>query len=139
MPASIFIKTTNCRTRSINNICETCVTVTWIQLNLQLLRTTGEAKYGDEMERTLYNHLAAAQNPRGDDWCYYTAMEGRKPYDKGISCCHSSGPRGMALAPQAAYLRSHGDGGDMLLVSTLRNIAGHAGTRRPESEGGANE
>ena len=103
----------------MSSICETCVTTTWIQLNLQLLRLTGEAKYGDELERTFYNHLAAAQHPRGDDWCYYTALEGRKPYDKGISCCHSSGPRGMALAPQAAYLRGHGDGGDLLLVNTL--------------------
>ena len=66
------------------NICETCVTATWIQFNLQLLRLTGEAKYGDELERALYNHLAAAQHPRGDDWCYYTALEGRKRYDKGI-------------------------------------------------------
>ncbi|MGO9114304.1 MAG: glycoside hydrolase family 127 protein [Thermoguttaceae bacterium] len=101
------------------NICETCVTTTWIQLNLQLLRLTGEAKYGDELERSLYNHLAAAQHPRGDDWCYYTALEGRKPYDKGITCCHSSGPRGMALAPQAAYLRGHSGGADVLLVSTF--------------------
>ena len=57
-----------------SNICETCVTTTWIQLNLQLLRLTGEAKYGDELERSFYNHLAAAQHPRGDDWCYYTAL-----------------------------------------------------------------
>ena len=78
------------------NICETCVTVTWMQLNLQLLRLTGEAKYGDEFERSLYNHLAAAQNPQGDNWCYYTPLEGRKRYDKQITCCHSSGPRGMA-------------------------------------------
>ena len=83
---------------------ETCVTTTWIQLNLQLLRLTGDAKYGDELERSIYNHLAAAQNPRGDDWCYYTALEGKKQYDAGITCCHSSGPRGMALAVQAAYL-----------------------------------
>ncbi len=102
-----------------NNIGETCVTTTWIQLNQQLLRMTGEAKYGDELERSIYNHLAAAQHPRGDDWCYFTALEGRKRYDKGITCCHSSGPRGMALAPQAAYLRGHDAGGDMLLVSTL--------------------
>ena len=109
----------SCRTQVAEHICETCVTVTWIQLNLQLLRMTGEAKYGDEMERSLYNHLAAAQHPHGDDWCYYTALEGRKHYDKGITCCHSSGPRGMALAPQAAYLRGHGNGGDLLLVSTF--------------------
>ena len=95
--------------------------MTWIQLNLQLLRLTGEAQFGDELERTLYNHLAAAQHPHGSDWCYYTALEGRKPYDKGITCCHSSGPRGMALAPQAAYLRGHDVGRDVLLVNTLES------------------
>jgi hypothetical protein len=106
------------------SICETCVTVTWIQLNLQLLRLTGEAQFGDELERAFYNHLAAAQHPNGSDWCYYTALEGQKPYAKGINCCHSSGPRGMALVPQAAYLRGHhaGRGGhDVLLVSTLES------------------
>jgi len=96
-------------------ICETCVTVTWIQLNLQLLRLTGEARYGDELERSFYNHLAGAQHPRGDDWCYYTALEGVKSYDKGITCCHSSGPRGLALTPQAAYLVGAGT----LYVDTL--------------------
>jgi DUF1680 family protein len=104
-----------------SNICETCVTTTWIQLNLQLLRLTGEAKFGDELERTIYNHLAAAQNPRGDDWCYYTALEGTKPYDKGINCCHSSGPRGMALVPQTAYLKRQAGGFDVLAVSTLES------------------
>lgn len=103
------------------NICETCVTVTWMQLNLQLLRLTGEAKYGDEFERSLYNHLAAAQHPRGDDWCYYTPLEGRKQYDKQITCCHSSGPRGMALAPQAAYFCQHSRDGNTVCINTLEN------------------
>ncbi|HEY4989243.1 MAG TPA: beta-L-arabinofuranosidase domain-containing protein, partial [Opitutaceae bacterium] len=84
---------------------ETCVTTTWIQLNLKLLQLTGGAAYADEVERSLYNHLSAAQNPRGDDWCYYTALEGTKHYDTGITCCHSSGPRALALAPAAAYLQ----------------------------------
>jgi DUF1680 family protein len=101
------------------HVGETCVTTTWIQLNLELLRLTGAARFGDELERAIYNHLAAAQNPRGDDWCYYTALEGHKPYDKGITCCHSSGPRGMALAPQTSYLRGHAAAADALLVSTL--------------------
>jgi DUF1680 family protein len=102
------------------HVGETCVTTTWIQLNLQLLRLTGESKYGDELERSFYNHLAAAQHPRGDDWCYFTALEGKKPYDAGINCCHSSGPRGMALAVQAAYLRGDPDlGPDTLIVNTL--------------------
>ena len=94
---------------------ETCVTVTWLQLNAFLLAQTGEAKYGDEIERSLYNQLTAAQNPHGDDWCYYTALEGVKHYDRGITCCHSSGPRGLALAPTLAYLEA----GDAIYVNTL--------------------
>ena len=103
------------------HIGETCVTTTWIQLNLQLLRLTGEAKYSNELERSFYNHLAAAQHPRGDDWCYYTALEGKKPFDSGITCCHSSGPRGMALAVQAAYLKTKLNGADALAVSTYES------------------
>jgi DUF1680 family protein len=94
---------------------ETCVTTTWIQLNAALLSQTGEAKYGDEIERSLYNHLAAAQSPGDGDWCYYTALEGVKHYDKGITCCHSSGPRALALAPMLAYLQA----GNVLCVDTL--------------------
>ncbi len=100
---------------------ETCVTTTWIQLNLQLLRLTGEAKHGDELERSIYNHLSAAQHPRGDDWCYYTALEGKKQYDAGITCCHSSGPRGMALAVQAAYLKGIGGETENLVVNTFED------------------
>ena len=101
------------------HIAETCVTTTWIQFNLSLLQLTGEARFGDELERSLYNHLAAAQHPGGEDWCYYTALDGKKQYDKEITCCHSSGPRGLALAPQTAYLRGRGRASDVLLISSF--------------------
>jgi hypothetical protein len=88
------------------NVAETCVTTTWIQLNSQLLRLTGEARFGEQLEKTFYNHLAAAQRPDGAQWCYFTSLEGTKPYGPGINCCVSSGPRGMALVPQHVWLRS---------------------------------
>lgn len=91
------------------NIGETCVTVTWIQLNAQLLRLTGEAKYADEIERAYYNHLAAAQLPDGSKWCYYTALLGTKPYGNSTNCCLSSGPRGIAMAPQLALFTRSAD------------------------------
>lgn len=100
-----------------SNICETCVTVTWEQMNLQLLRLTGEAKYADEVERSVYNHLFAAQKPTGDDWAYYTPLEGRKPYDSATTCCHSSGPRGVALLPEFTYMVSHGEGREGVVVN----------------------
>jgi DUF1680 family protein len=104
--------------RMYANICETCVTVTWEQMNLQLLRLTGEARYADELEKSVYNHLLAAQKPTGDDWAYYTPLEGHKPYDSQTTCCHSSGPRGVALIPEIAYMTS-ADGG--LVVNFYNN------------------
>ncbi len=100
-----------------SNICETCVTVTWEQMNLELLRLTGEAKYAAQAERSIYNHLLGAQKPTGDDWAYYTPLEGIKPYDNFTTCCHSSGPRGVALIPSFAWMTS-ADGG---LVVNLYN------------------
>jgi DUF1680 family protein len=100
---------------------ETCVTTTWIQLNAALLSQTGQAKYGDEIERSLYNQLTAAQSPADGDWCYYTALEGVKQYDKGITCCHSSGPRALAIAPTVAYLQE----GDVVCVDTLETSRAH--------------
>lgn len=101
------------------NVSETCVTTTWIQLNQQLLRLTGEARFGAELERTFYNHLAAAQRPDGAEWCYFTSLEGTKPYGPGINCCVSSGPRGMALAAQQVCLRTRAGTNDVLLVNLL--------------------
>ena len=99
------------------NVGETCVTTTWIQLNGQLLRLTGEARFGDELERSYLNHLAAAQRPDGAQWCYYTSLQGTKPYGAGTNCCLSSGPRAMALAPAFAYLKYQVEGQDGLAVN----------------------
>ncbi len=100
-------------------VAETCVTTTWIQLNLQLLRLTGEARFANELEKSLYNHLAAAQHPHGDDWCYFTPLQDQKIYRTNINCCHSSGPRGMALAPLQTYLQTRIGEHDALVVSTF--------------------
>ena len=78
------------------HVGEQCVTTTWIQLNWQLLRLTGQSRFGDELEKTFYNQLCAAQRPDGAQWCYFTSPEGTKPYGPGINCCVSSGPRNGA-------------------------------------------
>src|SRR5205823_6582482 len=52
---------------------------------------------------SIYNHLLAAQKPGGEAWCYYTPLEGTKPYGSSTNCCLSSGPRGVALLPTFAY------------------------------------
>lgn len=120
------------REEEMPHIGETCVTVTWIQLNQSLLTLTGNARYAVELERTHYNALSAAQHPQGEDWTYFTPLNGEKKYDADITCCHSSGPRGMALAPLTAYFLGHDGESPTIHVNTLEtssarfDLDGHA-------------
>ncbi len=86
-----------------SNVGETCVTVTWLQLNWRLLRLTGEARFGQEIERTVYNHLLAAQDGRNGNISYYTSWVGAKEFTDALLCCVSSGPRGISLLPQLVW------------------------------------
>jgi DUF1680 family protein len=89
---------------NVANVGETCVTVTWIQFNAQLLRLTGQARFADQLERAVLNQLFGAQRCDGAAWGYYVQMEGTKPYSGTLDghCCLSSGPRGVALIPTFA-------------------------------------
>ncbi len=84
---------------NVNNVGETCVTVTWLQFNAQLLRLTGEARFAEQLEKVVLNQLFGAQCPDGSAWGYYVQMEGKKPYSGSLDghCCLSSGPRGVSL------------------------------------------
>jgi hypothetical protein len=86
---------------NVANVGETCVTVTWLQFNAQLLRLTGGARFADQLERVVLNQLLGAQRPDCAAWGYYVQMEGKKPYSDSLDghCCLSSGPRGVALIP----------------------------------------
>jgi uncharacterized protein len=99
------------------NMGETCVTVTWLQLSTMLLEQTGEAKYADEIERTLFNHLPAAQRRDGGAWSYYTPLTGYREFDSGISCCISSGPRGIAAATSSIF--AIGEPGELVVAQYL--------------------
>jgi DUF1680 family protein len=90
---------------NVNNVGETCVTVTWLQFNAQLLRLTGEARFAEQLEHVVYNQLFGAQRCDGSAWGYYVQMEGKKPYSSTLDghCCLSSGPRGVALIPTFAW------------------------------------
>ncbi|MBL0147142.1 MAG: glycoside hydrolase family 127 protein [Chitinophagaceae bacterium] len=82
-----------------DHIGEGCVTTTWIQFNKELLAITGDIKYLEQIENSIYNHLLAAENPQTGCVSYYTPLMGAKPYTCYITCCQSSVPRGIALTP----------------------------------------
>ena len=70
---------------------ETCSTMSWIQLNKQLLHLTGDARYAQEIERSAYNALLGAQFSNGIDWSYHTFANGKKHPANFNDCCPSSG------------------------------------------------
>jgi len=86
-----------------NDVGEGCATVTWMQLNWHLLRLTGDPRYASELERTIFNHLLAAQETATGDICYFTPLNGPKSPTRGVNCCRSSVPRGISLIPQAVW------------------------------------
>lgn len=128
--------------RADGNVGEGCVTTTWMQMNLELLRLTGEARYAEELERSVYNALLAAQHPETAAICYFVPLEGRKEFGAvshgipGVSCCTSSITRGLALLPAIAWgrrgsgiavnlyvpgrVRLSLPGGEVTLLSTTR-------------------
>lgn len=92
------------QTMPIAHYQETCVTVTWIKLNQQLLRLTGEAKYADEIERSYYNALIGSMSGDGSDWAKYTPLNGERLPGSGqcgmdLNCCNASGPRALFALP----------------------------------------
>lgn len=82
---------------------ETCSTLAWIQLNRELLRITGEARYAEEIERSAYNDLLGAQAPDGEDWCYYSFPNGKRVHTTYWRCCKSSGAMALEELPAVAY------------------------------------
>jgi DUF1680 family protein len=86
-----------------DNMGEGCVTTTWIQLNHDLFSITGDVKYMEQIERSVYNHLLAAENPATGCVSYYTSLMEAKPFNCEITCCTSSVPRGIAMIPYFIY------------------------------------
>ena len=95
------------------NVGEGCATVTFLQLTWQLLRSTGQPQYADQLEQTVYNALLGAQDPRNGDICYFTPLDGKKSPTPGVNCCVSSEPRGISMIPQLAWGR-RGEGAAVL-------------------------
>lgn len=86
-----------------DHVGETCVTVNWLELNLELFRLTGESRYAGQIERTVYNHLLGAQDACNGNFCSYTPLNGPKSFTAGVNCCVSSGARGISRLPEVTW------------------------------------
>lgn len=89
------------------HMMETCVTFTYMQFCQTLWRVTGDTRYIEEFERTMYNALMASMKDDGSQISKYSPLEGwRHPGEKqcgmDINCCNANAPRGFALIPPTA-------------------------------------
>jgi DUF1680 family protein len=89
------------RNDGIYRLGETCVSMTWLYLNLSIGRLTGESRFFDMVEQTLYNHLLGAQSPDGRGWAYYMGMRDSKRFrwHTDPDCCPTRGVRALAQMP----------------------------------------
>ncbi len=80
------------------SVGEPGVTGEWVRLNFELLRATGEVRYADEIERTLYNHLAALQDGRTGAWASSAPLIGRRKYEAPASGRGAGAALGLSMA-----------------------------------------
>ncbi|MEI8113251.1 MAG: beta-L-arabinofuranosidase domain-containing protein [Bacteroidia bacterium] len=90
---------------------ETCVTFTWIKLCNNLLRLTGNPKYADQIEKSVYNALMASMKFDGSQIAKYSPLEGMRHEGEQqcgmhINCCNANGPRAFTLIPKMALMTS---------------------------------
>jgi hypothetical protein len=100
---------------------ETCCTVAWMALTVDMLRLTGDATVADELELSFFNGALGAQAPSGRWWTYNTPMDGvrkasaheivfqSREGSPELNCCSVNGPRALGMLSQWAVMRrGHG-------------------------------
>ena len=95
---------------------ETCCTVAWMALSVDMLRLTEDPYVADELELATWNGLMGAQNATGRSFTYNTPMMGVK---KASSHDIVFGVGGMAMIAAPAVTKYVGTGGfyDALEIS----------------------
>jgi len=101
---------------------ETCCTVAWVALSIDMLRMTGLCTVADEIELSTFNGILGAQSRTGRWWTYNAPMDGvRKASAHDIvfqaragspelNCCAVNGPRGLGMLSEWAVMRAPSGG-----------------------------
>jgi DUF1680 family protein len=95
---------------------ETCASIASVYWNQRMFLQSGEAKYIDVLERTLYNAVIAGVSLAGDTFFYPNPLEadGRYQFNRGgatrkpwfdCSCCPTNLARFIPAIPEYVYAR----------------------------------
>jgi len=103
---------------------ETCCTIAWIAVSVEMLRLTGNPIVADEIELSTLNSVLGLHSPTGRWVTYNTPMDGTRlasAHDivfqaragsPELNCCSVNGARGLGMISDWALMRS---GDDILL------------------------
>ena len=95
---------------------ETCCTVAWMALTMDMLRLTGDSRVADVFEMSLFNAALGAQHPSGRWWTYNTPMDGIREASAHsivfqsrhgtpeLNCCSVNGPRALGMLSEWAVM-----------------------------------
>ncbi len=101
---------------------ETCATVAWMAMSVEMLRLTGNSVIADELELSTLNSVYGYQSRDGKWVTYNTPMDGKRvpsmqdvafqirPGTEEVNCCSANGPRGFGLLSEWALMRKGDDG-----------------------------
>lgn len=95
---------------------ETCCTVAWLAMSVDMLQLSGDSIVADELELSTLNQVLGYQHPSGRACTYNTPMDGVRlnsmqeigfqirPGSEEINCCSANAPRGFGLISEWALL-----------------------------------
>ena len=105
---------------------ETCCTVAWMALSVDMLRLQGGAEAAEALELATFNAAFGSQHPGGHWWTYSTPMDGDRKSSAHeivfqaragtpeLNCCSVNGPRTPGMLADWAVMQD----GAALVVNT---------------------
>lgn len=95
---------------------ETCCTIAWMALSVEMLKLTADSHIADELELSLFNSVLGMHSPSGRWSSFTTPMDGircasahqivfqARPGSPELNCCSVNSPRGLGLLSEWAIL-----------------------------------
>lgn len=89
---------------------ETCASIGLMMWNQRMLKMTGDGRYADLMELTLYNAIPAGVSLEGSTFCYVTPMASAGEFDRAgwfsVPCCPTNMVRILPSIGKYAFNQS---------------------------------
>ncbi len=93
--------------------CETCAAIANVFWNHRMFLMTGEAKYIDVLERSLYNNVLSGVSLEGDRFFYPNPLQSSGQHERsewfGCACCPSNISRFIPSMPNYIYAQKGKD------------------------------